>query len=108
MVKHGSWFTLFFKLHGTGYTICLDTNLQQLHFQYGFSHLVCYTIPATCLISIIGKKQRILRISSQNQQILKKFSAQLRFSTKRDPYHGKGLLYVREKVKLKTGKKKFS
>lgn len=89
------------KLLGMGYKIILENdNLATLHL--GYSHLIKYKTPNTVTIHLLSKNEILLK--SINLKKLNQTSAVLRSFRKVDPYKGKGITLLNEKLILKEGK----
>lgn len=103
-------YTLKLKIYGTGYAIKFDQVTNTISFQFGQSHSFEQKIPRNFdfQASILGKKQRILCLRSSCKQLLLAFCATLKKINCIDKYHGKGLRFSKETIKLRIGKKKFS
>ena len=89
-------FTKALEVVGTGYRVELQG--KTLVMQIGFDHSVEYTVPdyveVTTRIMLKGiDKQRVGHVA-----------AEIRGLKKPEPYHGKGIRYVGEFVRRKSGK----
>lgn len=93
------------KLHliGVGYRIQISK--QNLNLKLGFSHEICYKLPAE--VQMLQPKERtpIYLLTSNNYDILTKTAAKIRSFKKPEPYKGKGIRYFNEKIFYKQGKK---
>lgn len=93
------------KLFGIGYKfITLENfNDQLIMLKLGFSHFIYYKIPKE--IKVFCKKQTQLFIVGKSYQKSTQIANSIRAIKKPEPYKGKGILFVNEKINLKKGKK---
>lgn len=94
----------FFKqliLVGIGYKVQLEKD--KLVFRLGLSHSVEYKIPVN--IKILNPKNQNLVIYGTDLQSVTQTACQLKKLKSPEPYKGKGICYLHEKLKLKDGKK---
>lgn len=89
-------------LKGVGYKAFL-TNTSNVELKIGYSHSINYSIPNSVNIDVF--KNLIMQINSPLKDSLGSISASIKGLKKIDIYKGKGILYKREKLNLKTGKK---
>lgn len=89
------------EMRGIGYG-ALVKDEKILELKAGFSHLVKFVIPAE--LNIVVKKNVII-ISGIDKQKVGQFAAKIRAIRPPEPYKGKGIRYVGEKVRRKEGKK---
>ncbi len=87
------------EIQGVGYRVALAGN--QLKMNLGFSHEVVYTLPQGVNASVEGM---IITISGINKQQVGQVAAEIRSLKKPEPYKGKGIRYVGERVLRKSGK----
>lgn len=87
------------EVNGVGYRVSLQGT--DLKFNLGFSHDVTYHIPAGITASV---DQNIITISGINKQQVGQVSAEIRALKKPEPYKGKGIKYVGERIIRKSGK----
>jgi large subunit ribosomal protein L6 len=90
------------ELVGVGYRAALKGD--HLAMQLGFSHEV--DIPPPAGISFLVPKQTEIRISGIDKQVVGEIAAVIRRIRPPEPYKGKGVRYLGEKVRRKEGKKK--
>lgn len=90
------------KLVGVGYKA--KTVLNTLELNLGFSHVVKY-VPKKG-ISIKCNSNTELTIFGINKQLVGQTAAEIRLIRPPEPYKGKGIRYLDEKVKIKDSKKK--
>lgn len=98
-VKDG--FTKKLEIIGIGYKANLKSK-NELELEVGFSHTVNLKVPENLNISI---EKNIITISGFDKQKVGEFAANIRKVKKPEPYQGKGIRYVGEKVRKKVGKK---
>lgn len=87
------------EINGVGYRV----NMQgaDLKFNLGFSHDVIYKLPQ----GITAKaEQNIITISGIDKQQVGQVAAEIRALKKPEPYKGKGIKYVGERILRKSGK----
>lgn len=87
------------ELVGIGYRAALEGNILTL--QVGFTHIVKMKIPDGLNVKI---QKNIISVNGPDKQILGQFCADVRAVRKPEPYKGKGIRYVGEKVRMKQGK----
>jgi large subunit ribosomal protein L6 len=90
------------KLNGVGYRVSIDEN--KLILRLGFSHSIEYAIPKS--IEIYNPAPTDIIIRGFNKQLVNQVASEIRRYKYPEPYKGKGILYVNEKILLKEGKKK--
>ena len=77
---------------------------QKLNLQIGFSHPVAKDMPAG--ITVLTPKQTEIVIKGSDRQVVGQIAAEVRAIRPPEPYKGKGIRYVGEKVVIKETKKK--
>lgn len=87
------------ELNGVGYRVSLAGSVLKLNL--GFSHEVNYTLPTGITASV---DQNIITISGIDKQQVGQVAAEIRSLKKPEPYKGKGLKYVGERIIRKSGK----
>lgn len=90
------------KLIGVGYKAKMKENFLELNL--GFSHVVKY-IPKKG-ISIKCNTNTELTVFGINKQLVGQTAAEIRLLRPPEPYKGKGIRYLNEKVNIKDSKKK--
>lgn len=90
------------ELIGVGYRAQVRGN--KLTMQLGFSHPVDYEIPKG--IDIITPSPTEIAVSGIDKQLVGQVSAEIRACRPPEPYKGKGVRYVGERVRRKEAKKK--
>lgn len=87
------------ELNGVGYRVALSGN--QLKLNVGFSHDVMYTLPEGVQAKV---EQNIITVSGISKQQVGQAAAEIRSLKKPEPYKGKGIKYVGERIIRKSGK----
>ena len=94
-------------LIGTGYRA--EVKGQDLTLSLGYSHPVQYKMPNGVsaqveTIDVAGTKKPRLHLSSSDKELLGQTAARVRSFRPPEPYKGKGVRYVDEKIREKAGK----
>lgn len=87
------------EIQGVGYRVALQGT--DLKLNLGFSHDVIYKIPAGITATV---EQNTITISGISRQQVGQIAAEIRALKKPEPYKGKGIRYVGERVLRKSGK----
>ena len=87
------------ELVGIGYRATLEGNT--LILLVSFTHPVKMEIPEELEVKV---HKNIITVTGPNKQVLGQFCANVRAVRKPEPYKGKGIRYVGEKVRRKQGK----
>lgn len=87
------------EINGVGYRVALAGNTLKMNL--GFSHEVVYTLP-TGITAVV--EQNVITISGIDKQQVGQVSAEIRALKKPEPYKGKGIKYVGERIIRKSGK----
>jgi len=87
------------EINGVGYRANLAG--QNLKLTVGFSHDVTYNVPAGINVSI---EQNVITISGIDKQQVGQAAAEIRAIKKPEPYKGKGIKYIDERIIRKSGK----
>lgn len=74
---------------------------SDLKMNLGFSHEVVYKIPQGVKVSV---EQNVITVSGIDKQQVGQISAEIRSLKKPEPYKGKGIKYVEERIIRKSGK----
>lgn len=90
------------ELRGVGYRAAAQGN--KLNLTLGFSHPVVYEVPAG--ITIETPSQTEVVIKGSDKQMVGQAAAEIRRFRPPEPYKGKGVRYVDERVVIKEAKKK--
>lgn len=96
-VKNG--FTKSLEIVGVGYRAQVEGDIIKL--KLGFSHEIEYKAPEGITIEV---KKNIVNISGIDKQLVGQVAADIRAFKKPEPYKGKGIKYVGEKIIRKVGK----
>lgn len=89
------------ELFGIGFKVIQDKNV--LNLKLGYSHNITYKIPENVLVHC--PTATLITLLSKDKQLLGQVAADLRQLKKPEPYKGKGIRYVGEKIILKEVKK---
>ncbi len=92
-------FTKQLELNGVGYRVALAGS--GLKMNLGFSHEVNYILPEGVTATV---EQNIITISGISKQQVGQAAAEIRSFKKPEPYKGKGIKYVGERIIRKSGK----
>ncbi len=88
------------EIIGVGYRVELSGN--QLVFNLGYSHLIKYDVPTGIEVKI--DQRNTLVLSSVDKELLGVTAAKIRSFKAPEPYKGKGIKYLDERVRRKAGK----
>ena len=89
------------EIVGVGYRAELQEN--DLILQVGYSHPVRYAAPEGITL-VVEQGSRIIHVDGIDKELVGEVAAQIRAVRKPEPYKGKGIRYVGEKVRRKAGK----
>jgi large subunit ribosomal protein L6 len=92
-------FTKKLEINGVGYRVVSQGT--DLKFNLGFSHDVIYSIPPGVTANI---EQNIVTVNGISRQQVGQVAAEIRSLKKPEPYKGKGIKYVGERIVRKSGK----
>ena len=87
------------EVNGVGYRAAVKGNVLELNL--GFSHSIDYKLPEGVAASI---EKNIITISGYNKQNVGQVAAEVREFRPPEPYKGKGIKYVDERIIRKAGK----
>lgn len=87
------------EINGVGFRAAVSGS--SLRMQLGFSHEVVYTLPAGVSATV---DQNVITISGISKQQVGQIAAEIRALKKPEPYKGKGIKYVTERIVRKSGK----
>lgn len=87
------------EINGVGFRAAISGNVITLSL--GFSHPVIYTLPEG--VDAVMEKNQIV-ISGFDKQLVGQVAANIRNFKKPEPYKGKGIKYIEERIKRKAGK----
>ena len=88
------------EIHGVGFRAAMKG--KTLEMQLGFSHVVSIEPPEG--VTIEAPEATRITVSGIDKHMVGQTAANIRASRKPDSYHGKGVRYEGEVVKLKAGK----
>ncbi len=87
------------EINGVGFRVALAGS--DLRMNLGFSHEVMYKLPQGIAANV---EQNIITISGIDKQQVGQVAAEIRALKKPEPYKGKGIKYVGERIIRKSGK----
>lgn len=87
------------EINGVGFRVALAGT--SLKMNLGFSHEVIYALPEGIQAKV---EQNTITISGISKQLVGQVAAEIRALKKPEPYKGKGIQYVGERVLRKSGK----
>jgi large subunit ribosomal protein L6 len=87
------------EINGVGFRAAVSGNVITLSL--GFSHPVNFNLPDG-VTAVMDKNQIV--ISGFDKQLVGQVAADLRTLKKPEPYKGKGIKYIEERIKRKAGK----
>jgi large subunit ribosomal protein L6 len=88
-------------IEGVGYRAAVEGD--KLVLNIGYSHNVVFEPPAGITFEV-DKTGRELTVSGIDKELVGEISARIRRTRPPEPYKGKGIRYVEEKVRRKAGK----
>jgi len=92
------------ELVGVGYRA--SNQDQKLELALGFSHNIVMLIADEVKVETVSDKGKnpIIKLSSNDKQLVGQVAAKIRSYRKPEPYKGKGVKYVGEQLRKKAGK----
>ena len=87
------------EIHGVGYRAAISG--KDLTLAVGFSHPVVYRVPDGITVAV---EKNIITVSGIDKQVVGEVAATIRRQRPPEPYKGKGIRYVGERVRQKAGK----
>jgi large subunit ribosomal protein L6 len=87
------------EINGVGFRVALAGNALKMNL--GFSHEVVYTLPVGVNAKVEGN---VITIEGFDKQQVGQVAAEIRSLKKPEPYKGKGIKYVGERIIRKSGK----
>jgi large subunit ribosomal protein L6 len=94
-------FQVTLKIVGVGYRVSLEKNALVL--RVGFSHDVTLEIPKEIQVKCV---KSFIILQSHDKELVTQYAAYVKSQKMPEPYKGKGILYKKEKIRRKEGKKK--
>ena len=88
------------QIVGIGYKAAVAGN--KLNLSLGYSHPIEYAIPAGVKVTVTPENKIV--VEGCDKQLVGETAAQIRRFRKPEPYKGKGIRYVDERIVLKEGK----
>lgn len=100
---HGvsSGFEVALQVEGVGYRAELQG--KDLALFVGYSHPVKMEPPAGISFEV-DQKTRVIKVLGYDREVVGQTAAEIRGVRPPEPYHGKGIRYVGEKIRRKAGK----
>ncbi len=97
-------YTKQLELVGVGYRVSNKGNL--LEFALGYTHPILIQLPAEIKVETKSERNQNPQIilKSCDKQLLGQVCAKIRSFRKPEPYKGKGILFVGEQIRRKSGK----
>ena len=93
-------FTRSLQLVGVGYRA--NVQGQTLELSLGFSHPVKMPLPLG--VTAVVENNTLIKLSSHDKVMLGQIAANIRVLRPPEPYQGKGILYLNERIRRKAGK----
>lgn len=92
------------ELVGVGYRVSNQGNL--IEFNLGYTHAIFLQVPAEIKVETKSERNKnpYISLESCDKQLLGLVCAKIRSFRKPEPYKGKGILYVGEQNRRKSGK----
>ena len=97
-------YTLKLELVGVGYKAVCANNVLELSL--GYSHNIFFALPEEVQATAVTEKGKnpIVTLESNDKQLIGQVAAKIRSLRKIEPYKGKGVRFVGEKIIRKAGK----
>lgn len=92
------------ELVGVGYRVSNQGNLVE--FSLGYTHSIFIQLPPEIKVETKSERNKnpYISLESADKQLLGLVCAKIRSFRKPEPYKGKGILYVGEQIRRKSGK----
>ena len=92
------------ELVGVGYRVSNQGNL--IEFSLGVTHSICLQVPAEIKVETKSERNKnpYISLESCDKQLLGMVCAKIRSFRMPEPYKGKGILYIGEQIRRKSGK----
>lgn len=87
------------EINGVGYKAAAKGNVLELTL--GFSHPINHEVPKGVEVSV---EKNVITIKGDDKQVVGQIAAQVRGYRPPEPYKGKGIKYVEERIIRKAGK----
>lgn len=92
-------YTRRLEINGVGFRAAVNGNT--INLSIGLSHPVAFALPAGVEAKV---EKNIITLSGYDKQVVGQVAANLRALKKPEPYKGKGIKYVEERIRRKAGK----
>ncbi|MBE2985195.1 50S ribosomal protein L6 [Campylobacter sp. RM9344] len=92
-------FTRQLEINGVGYKAAVKGKILELTL--GFSHLINYELPEGIEATV---ERNVITLKGSDKQVIGQVAAQVRGFRPPEPYKGKGVKYVEERIIRKAGK----
>lgn len=89
------------EVEGVGYKAELQG--KNLVMALGLSHTVTF-VPPEGIVYTVDKSQRVFSIEGYDRQLVGELASKIRSTRPPEPYKGKGIHYLGEKIRRKAGK----
>jgi large subunit ribosomal protein L6 len=93
-------FTRVLEINGVGYRA--EPRGNMIHFSLGYSHPILFQLPEGVTAKV--DRQVVVTLEGPDRQVLGETAAQIRKLRPPEPYKGKGIKYVEETIRRKSGK----
>ena len=92
------------ELVGVGYRVSNQGNLVE--FSLGYTHSIFFQLPQEIKVETKSERNQnpLIILESCDKQLLGQVCAKIRSFRKPEPYKGKGILFVGEQIRRKSGK----
>lgn len=87
------------EINGVGFRASVAGNT--INLSLGFSHPIAFTLPQGVEAKI---EKNVITLTGFDKQVVGQVAANLRALKKPEPYKGKGIKYVEERIRRKAGK----
>lgn len=87
------------EVNGVGFRVAVAGST--INLSLGFSHPVAFALPAGVEAKV---EKNLITLTSHDKQLVGQTAANLRALKKPEPYKGKGIKYVEERIRRKAGK----
>ena len=90
------------EINGVGYRA--QTQGKKLILSLGYSHPIEMELPGDITAELDKEKKNIITLTGTDKQMLSETAAKIRGLRPPEPYKGKGIKYLEERIKRKSGK----
>lgn len=97
-------YKLALEVVGVGYRV--ENRGQLLILNLGYSHPIYFVVPDEVNVEAVTEKGKnpVVKLSSNDKQLVGQVAAKIRAFRKPEPYKGKGIRFVGEEIRRKAGK----